>query len=74
MEREQIIGVLLQPYVEAECIRHLAREIAIYTGKSKYGWLGAYEAQRLKSLDENRRLKHRVSDLNKYVRWGLYTR
>jgi hypothetical protein len=46
-----------------------------YTWKSEYGWMGVYEARRLKSLeDENRRLKHPVADLKKYLRkrWGLW--
>jgi putative transposase len=69
MEREQIIGVLRQPKAEAECIRSGTRDrrvrATIYTWKSKYGWMGVYEAQRLKSLeDENRRLKHPVADLS----------
>ena len=44
---------------------HGISEATIYTWKSKYGGLEVSEAQRLKSLeDEKRRLKHLVADLS----------
>src|SRR4051812_16805869 len=66
---EQIVGILKR-YEAGRKVGDLAREVGvseatIYAWKSKYGGLEVSEAQRLRSLeDENRRLKHLVTDLS----------
>ena len=65
---EQIIGVLKQMEAGRK-VSDLARELGVsegtlYVWKSKFGGLEVSEARRLKELeDENRRLKHMVTDL-----------
>ena len=65
---EQIVGILKE-HEAGRKVAELAREHGVseatmYGWKSKYGGLKVGEAQRLRSLEEeNRRLKHLVTDL-----------
>lgn len=68
---EQVVGILKE-HEAGRKLAELAREHGIsnatlYGWKSRYGGMEVGEAQRLRSLeDENRRLKHLVTDLSLY--------
>lgn len=64
----QIIAAIHQGDAGRTCVE-VAREIGvskhtIYAWKAKYGGLNVSEAQRLRQLEENRRLKQLVADLS----------
>ena len=64
---EQIIGVLREQEAGLKtadlCRKHGISEATFYAWKAKYGGLGASEAKRLKTLeDENGRLKRLLAE------------
>ena len=67
-KEEQIVGILKE--VEAEitvseiCRKYGISDATYYNWKAKYGGMAASDIKRLRQLeDENRRLKHLVTDL-----------